>query len=157
MTIKSGVATLILISMIVIGCSTEKERNPVLNIEPGQYEATVVRDNFDDREPRTTVVERCVPAEEYQPFREYYESEFCTVSNFKRTGESVEYDLDCDKDMEGGMKGTVSYSYSDGILKWSNYFIGANGERVYSFKVDGEARRLGECEKKVVEEKIKPF
>jgi len=155
MSIKTGVAISILILITIIGCGTEKERNPVLDIKPGKYKITVVRDNHDGQEPEVTVIEKCVSVEQYQPFSENYESEFCAVTNFERIGTSVKYDIECNKDLRTGMKGTVSYGYMDERLRWSNSSIGTTDGRIYSFKIDGEALLIGECEE--AEEKIKVF
>jgi uncharacterized protein DUF3617 len=155
MTIKSGASILFLLSLMFIGCGMDTERNPMLNIIPGKYKITVVRNNFDDRGPQTIVEEKCIAVEEYQPFRDNYVSELCKVSNFERIGQSVKYDIVCNKDVATGMESSVAYSYMNDRLKWSTTATGTNGGRIYSFEVNGEALLIGECEEQ--EKKINVF
>lgn len=154
MRIKPGVTIFLLVTIILVGCGSDKNRNPVLNIIPGKYRVTVVRDDFDGQGPKGSTQEQCFSAEEYHPFKERYDNENCVISNFDRIGSSVKYDIECKKDLETALKGKIAYGYIDEKLRWSYSASGTTKTSVYSFEVNGEALLIGECE---VREEIKAF
>lgn len=148
MSLKSSAALLLFVSLLMIGCSREK--NPVIQILPGKYKVTVKKNFYDGKGVMSNITEICYKDTEYQPYKEKYESDTCEISDFDRIGSSVRYNIYCSEGVHKGMKGTIAYGYLDETIKLSFEAVGTGSSDVFSFTVLGEAVWIGECEDKTI-------
>ena len=135
-------AMLIMTFLVAPGYLVAEEKpDAKIDFVPGVYKIKAIRDNFDGEEPSELVQEKCVPFERYQPFESNYMSDDCEVSEFKKDGSNVSYDIYCSTSLATGMKGSVSYGYEDQKLWWEASFVGNQEGRRYSSDVLRNADR----------------
>ena len=144
---KYAIMTLLILIFAAVSISGARAENMTLEVTPGKYEIKKETSTNLKPEPMTRTEQKCITQSKFDPQSALPDSENCTVSNMKKKGNNVTFDIDC----KGGaqmlpMKGTAEYSTTKTTLSWNLYMKGMMQDQEVTVNSKGNGKRIGDCE-----------
>lgn len=139
--------TLMILIFSAASFSGVKSENMTLEVTPGQYEIQKETSTNLKPEPMKRTEQACITESKFDPQSALPDNENCSVSNMKKKGESVTFDIDC----KGGaqmlpMKGSAEYSTTKTTISWNLDMKGMMQGQEVTVNSKGNGKRIGDCE-----------
>jgi len=114
-------------------------------IVPGKYTITTTTSSNLSPNPTSETEEKCIPTESFNP-RMALPDESCSVSNIKKSGNKLTFDIKC----TGGktvppMTGKTVASTTSSTLNFQMKMVGAFQGQEFSVNSKSEGKRTGDC------------
>ncbi len=118
-----------------------------LDVTPGKYVINKETSTNLKPEPLTRTEEKCITESKFDPETALPDRESCSVSNMKKSGNKVTFDIDCKGSAQMlPMKGKAEYSATDSTLSWNLNMKGMMQDQEVTVNSKGEGKRVGACE-----------
>ena len=139
-----SVMVLIFTAALIAGARAE---DMTLEVTPGKYEISKETSSNLKPEPMTRTEEKCITESKFDPQASLPDKENCSISNMKKKGNNVTFDIDC----KGGaqmlpMSGTAEYSTTKTTLSWNLNMKGMMEDQEVTVNSKGNGKRVGDCE-----------
>lgn len=139
--------TLTLVMILAAGAvAGARAQDATLNVTPGKYMIKKETSSNMKPEPVIKTEEKCISEPVFKPEDALPDKESCSVSNVKKDGDTLTFDIDC----KGGaqtlpMKGTAEYSVTSSTISWSIMLKGEMQGKEVTINSKAEGKRMGDC------------
>ncbi len=139
--------TLTLVMILIAGAAAgARAQDATLNVTPGKYMIKKETSSNVKPEPVVKTEEKCISEPVFKPEDALPDKESCSVSNVKKNGNTLTFDIDC----KGGsqtlpMKGTAEYSTTSSTISWSITLKGEMQGNEVTINSKASGKRMGDC------------
>lgn len=144
---KYAITILMVLIFVAASFAGAKAESMTLEVTPGKYEIKKETSTNLKPEPMTRTEQTCITESKFDPQAALPDKENCSVSNMKKKGNNVTFDIDC----KGGaqmlpMSGTAKYSTTKTTLSWNLNMKGMMQDQEVTVNSKGNGKRIGDCE-----------
>ncbi|MEQ9617573.1 MAG: DUF3617 family protein [Deltaproteobacteria bacterium] len=141
------ITTLIMLIFAAASFAGAEAEDMTLEVTPGKYEIKKETSTNLKPEPMTRTEETCITESKFDPQAALPDRENCSVSNMKKKGNNVTFDIDC----KGGtqmlpMRGTAEYGTTQTTLSWKLNMKGMMEDQEVTVNSKGSGKRIGDCD-----------